>query len=116
MNLKYTIINHTEDSVLIEMLLTKDLPMFDGHFNGVAIMPAVAQLYIVEKIARKELNVKGMFASMNQIKFVGPISPNITIQIKISYNVYKQRVLFEYSDKAVLKSKGSLTYKTREKP
>jgi len=112
MHFDHSLINHNNDSIIIEMPLSKDMIFFDGHFRAVAIMPAVAQVFIVEKMAKKYLGLTGKFISMRQLKFSGPIcpSPDTTILINIIFNKSKQQIIFEIHENAMLKSKGRLNY------
>lgn len=112
MHFNHTLIKHNTDSIVIEVPLSKDMIVFDGHFRTVAIMPAVAQIYIVEKMARKYLGLTGKFTSMRQLKFSGPICPrpNTSILINIIFNKSKQQIIFEIHENETLKSKGRLNY------
>ena len=112
MHFNHTLIEHNTDSIVIEMPLNKDMNIFDGHFQRVAIMPAVAQIYIVEKMARKYLGLTGKFISMRQLKFSGPICPHpdTTILINIIFNKSKQQIVFEIHENETPKSKGRLNY------
>ncbi len=110
MKFEYKIIKKTDDQLSISVELFKTMDCFDGHFEEVSIMPAVAQLYIVEKIAKKYFKQLVAFKGLQQVKFVGPICPDTEVTINIDVDVRKQQLTFEYQDTGVIKSKGKLNF------
>jgi len=114
MKFEYEIIEKSMNQLKIQLPLSKDLDCFDGHFNQMMIMPAVAQLYIVEKICQEHFNQLNDFEKMNQVKFVGPICPDTIVIINITLNFEKQLVSFEYKEKDQLKSKGHVHYSRKK--
>ncbi len=94
----YKIINKTNSDLKVELTLEPSLVYFDGHFDGFPILPAVAQLFIVEQIAKKELLINTEFKDMKKVKFRNPIKPNMTIFINLQYDKEKKYLTFSYND------------------
>ena len=94
----------------VEINVSADLDFFDGHFDQVAILPAVAQLFMVKKLADKHLSVNGSFAGLRQIKFKSPIKPNPRTILFIEHKVAQNQLFFKYEHLGQLKSKGILQF------
>ena len=114
MKFDYKIIEKTEDYLKVSVELLKTMDCFNGHFNEVAIMPAVAQLYIVEKIAKQNFKHLDSFTGLQQVKFVGPICPDTQVIINIEFNQLKQQIAFDYHQGKIQKSKGKFNFLIRQ--
>ena len=116
MKFEYNIIEKSSNQLKVHLPLNEDMDCFDGHFDQIAIMPAVAQLYIVEQISKKHFKQLAGFERMNQVKFVAPIFPDSIVVINIRIDFEKQLVFFEYKDKdkEQLKSKGNIYYSRKQ--
>ncbi len=84
-------------SISLKLQLTTDLDFFDGHFEQMAILPAVAQLFMVKKFADRYLNVTGHFVGLRQLKFKAPITPLTDTEVLIEYRVEQGKLLFTYT-------------------
>lgn len=101
-------------SIKVELKLTHELVYFDGHFDQMAILPAVAQLYFVKQLASKYLlAVDAVFYAMRQLKFKSPIAPNTTLELMLQYDAKLLKLEFEYKTGETIKSKGVLLFKDR---
>ena len=101
-------------TVQFSLMLTAELDYFDGHFENMPILPAVAQLFMVNKLAEKYTPINGGFTALRQLKFKSPITPNDEIKLTISYLRSRGQLTFEYSAMEQLKSKGTLVYQLDE--
>lgn len=110
MKFNYKIIAKDEYDLRVRLLLAPDMDAFNGHFETLPILPAVAQLYIVEKIAQMHFVDLGSFVSMQQVKFMNLISSGGTIDINICFDPHKQLLTFAYITKTETSSKGKLQY------
>ncbi|MCF6300475.1 MAG: hypothetical protein L3J52_05085 [Proteobacteria bacterium] len=110
MNFEYQIIEESEDNLNVQLFLKQNMDAFDGHFSGLPILPAVAQLYIVEKIAKTHFVNLGCFTAMHQVKFMNPISPGGVIEIALCWRPLKGLLTFAYILENEIKSKGRLQY------
>jgi len=99
-----------ELKLLTHIFLDGKMDVFNGHFNDFPLLPAVAQLYFVEKIAKAQITVLGKFEGMSQVKFMAPILPNNTVILKLNYDLNKKTLKFEYELDKKIKSKGLIKY------
>ncbi len=72
----------TAEMTLLVTLLPNNV-FFDGHFEGFALLPAVAQLFIAQTIAEQIWGDLGVFQSLRQVKFRDPIYPDTTLQLQV---------------------------------
>jgi len=114
MKFEYSIIEKSSNQLKAKVPLSKDMDCFDGHFDQVAILPAVAQLYIVEIISKEHFKQLADFERMNRVKFVSPICPDTIVIIDIRIEFGKRQVFFEYKEEDQLKSKGSIYYSRKQ--
>ncbi|MCB1582391.1 MAG: hypothetical protein R3E90_10895 [Marinicella sp.] len=99
-----------QPSLRLVLELDPELDFFDGHFEQVPILPAVAQLYIVNKLANQYFLINKGFCGLRQLKFMSPIQPKDPAQLHIQYNPLKEQLSFFYEVKGQVKSKGILLY------
>lgn len=78
------IIEQSDDSVLLEFLLDKDLFWFRGHFPVQPILPGVAQLDWVTKLANEHKLIEGSLKNIRQIKFTVPMVPQDRVRLLLS--------------------------------
>ena len=71
---------------------------FDGHFEEIKILPAVAQMDWVLNTLSDTLGVQLNMKGIPRFKLKNPIFPNVPVMVKIKYNKEKAQVLFEYFD------------------
>lgn len=90
--------------------LQPDLDFFDGHFEQVPILPAVAQLHIVHRLAQQYLQISQGFCGFRQLKFMSPIQPQAKAFLSIQFNRVKEQLSFCYEVDGKVKSKGVLLY------
>jgi len=89
------LIEKTDNSVILEFSVPDTSPYFDGHFPGLPILPAVAQMDLVMRFASSYLGTGVVLSEIRRIKFtkiVRPLMPlllnlakkNNTLSFKIS--------------------------------
>ena len=83
---------------------------FDGHFPEFKLLPAVAQVDMVMRLARNFLDVPKNVQKMNRTRFVNRVLPDVPVIVKITYSVDTNKVSFAITsiDGGTLYSKGSL--------
>lgn len=59
------------------------LPCFDGHFPGLPLMPAVAQLAMLQALLLRHSNWKRPIIGGSRLKFSAPIRPGDLIGIEL---------------------------------
>ena len=98
------------DSIRVKLSLPENLDFFDGHFDSLPILPAVAQLFIAKKIAEQLMHICGQFNGLKQLKFMSPISPNSDIELQLIYAAKECKLHFEYNLSGKIKSKGVFVF------
>ena len=63
--------------------VTADMPFFNGHFPGMPIMPAVAQIEMIRELLEKHADWNTIIAGGNGLKFSGRIQPNDSLTIRL---------------------------------
>ncbi len=115
---EYTVLenqHHIESPMLrFALVLDPELDFFDGHFEQVAILPAVAQLHIVHQLAQQYFEISKGFCGFRQLKFMSPIQPHDQAILSIEFNPIKEQLNFSYEVDAKVKSKGVLLYQLDE--
>lgn len=99
-----------------EILLSEDLVYFDGHFEQVAILPAVAQLHLAKQLFFRhyQASEKLAFGGMKQVKFVSPIQPDGNLSLSLQYVSAERCLTFVYTQHEQTKSKGRIQFINRE--
>jgi 3-hydroxymyristoyl/3-hydroxydecanoyl-(acyl carrier protein) dehydratase len=91
--------------------LPADLVYFQGHFDELPLLPAVAQLSrIVLPLARTEFPDLGPVRGLRRIRFRRPIGPNRTITIALSRAGL--RVSFEITLEGQVAASGALDFQS----
>lgn len=98
--------------VKIQVQLSRDLDFFDGHFDQVAILPAVAQLFMAQQYASKYLQFSAEFLGLRQLKFMSPITPETELELLLECHTDSNKLQFEYTSAAEVKSKGVFIFKS----
>lgn len=94
----------------VEISFAKDSVYFDGHFDEIAILPAVAQLFVAQNIAAIEFGELGRFNGLSQVKFKALIQPNHLLKLNLDYNKNTATLSFSYSYNDAVASSGKLKY------
>jgi 3-hydroxymyristoyl/3-hydroxydecanoyl-(acyl carrier protein) dehydratase len=92
--------------------LSPDLLYFQGHFDGLPLLPAVAQLSrIVLPLIRREHPDLGSVHKLRRARFRHPIGPNATITVTLSRA--ELRVSFEITLAREVAASGTLEFHPR---
>ena len=86
---------------------TAELPMFAGHFPGLPIMPAVAQLALLQALINQHSGWGTNFTGGSRLKFAARIQPGDTLTVTLQRSAEKVR--FSIDNATGLASKGTLT-------
>jgi acyl-coenzyme A synthetase/AMP-(fatty) acid ligase len=71
--------------VIAEIFLPETSGYFDGHFPAFKIFPGVAQVEVALRLGDRYFNTGLLVARAKRLKFSGPIFPNRTIRLDLSY-------------------------------
>jgi 3-hydroxymyristoyl/3-hydroxydecanoyl-(acyl carrier protein) dehydratase len=69
------VLEKSENSVTLEFTLPGTSPYFDGHFPGLPILPAVAQMEMVLRFAAEHLGTNVDVSEIGRIKFTNYFTP-----------------------------------------
>lgn len=86
----------TAEQLWVTLFLPAELAWFDGHFDSQPILPGIAQIEWVMHYAKKELHIQALFSSLEQVKFLSPILPLDTVELKLSWNNQSNTLKFSY--------------------
>ena len=64
-------------------LVAADLPFFNGHFPGLPLMPAVAQIEMIQALLEKHADWKSVISGGSGLKFTGRIQPDDSLTIRL---------------------------------
>ncbi len=93
--------------------LNRDLLYFDGHFDDRPILPAVAQLHLIDRLVKAYFESDLMFSGMKQLKFMSPILPGQSTVLRIEEK--KNNTFgFEFKTKETVNAKGLLCYQGQD--
>lgn len=86
--------------------IPKDSVYFEGHFDNIKILPAVAQIQIIYDVLKHYHQKEFYFKSANRIKFLNIITPGMKIYLRIKKE--GDKLSFEYSSFDKKFSSGSI--------
>ncbi|MGS0690564.1 ApeI family dehydratase [Shewanella sp. 0m-4] len=95
-----TIISHNSenDSVTWRLEIAADLVYFNGHFPEQPVLPGVTQLDWAIKLGCAHFGYPVNVASLEVLKFQQLMLPNSQVDLTISHNPAKAKLVFTYSD------------------
>ena len=98
---KVTWLSRTPDSGRASLAITANLAIFDGHFEGVPILPGVAQLDWAIALGRECFELPSQFLRVEALKFVLPVLPDANLLLDLSLNkkTAESSVSFRYYSK-----------------
>jgi 3-hydroxymyristoyl/3-hydroxydecanoyl-(acyl carrier protein) dehydratase len=91
-------------------LIPKDLIYFDGHFEKTPVLPGVVQVHWARKFALEYFEISARFSHLEVIKFSHIIQPNEIVDISLSYNEEKRKVVFSYSSEKGKHASGRICF------
>ena len=102
-------INHSEDGEILSgsCLVAADMPFFKGHFPGLPIMPAVAQIEMIQALLQQHADWNAVIAGGRGLKFTGRIQPDDSLTIRLQRRPSGD-ISFIVENKDTVVSKGSL--------
>jgi 3-hydroxymyristoyl/3-hydroxydecanoyl-(acyl carrier protein) dehydratase len=78
-------LQHSEDGDVLSCIcrVPADLPAFKGHFPGMPIMPAAAQIEMLDALLQQQTDWHAHISSGRGLKFSGRIQPGDTLAIRL---------------------------------
>ncbi|MDR1932588.1 MAG: hydroxymyristoyl-ACP dehydratase [Spirochaetales bacterium] len=105
------VLEKTGTSVTLEIVIPPGSEYFDGHFPEFKLLPGVAQLELVVRLASRYLGTGIYVPSAKRVKFSAAIRPGAALRLELSYTVEKHALAFKIasSNGAIVYSAGTLT-------
>jgi 3-hydroxymyristoyl/3-hydroxydecanoyl-(acyl carrier protein) dehydratase len=85
-----------------------DSRYFDGHFPGLRILPAMAQLDQVHELILKKFGGTSKIVSLHRVKFLSIVKPGTHLDVEVS--IAGHRFTFQVLNAGSVVGKGSGTY------
>ena len=83
-----------------KLLFPSTSDYYDGHFPEFKLLPAVAQVDMVLRLARNFLDVPKYIAKIHRTKFASPILPDVPVTVQITYDANSAKVAFSFTSVA----------------
>jgi len=102
------------DDVEVSVEVPADYVFFRGHFDGLPILPGVAQLTeIVVPLAKRRHPSLGALTSLDRVRFRRPVFPGETIRVALGGGP-SRKMTFELEVDGRVVANGSMTFEVRE--
>lgn len=85
-------------SVCLEVFISPESDFFDGHFPAFKLFPAVAQIYLVDRFAKKYLGLEGFAKEIKRVKFPSPVMPGATVLLSLEQDLLSGTLSFSICD------------------
>lgn len=105
-----TVIEQTENSISLKVLIPASSDYFDGHFPQFKLLPAVAQIDLVAHYAHKYFKTALSTPDIKRFKFSDKLLPDSTVVFSLKFDSEKNKVSFTVADFEGEKSYSSGTY------
>ena len=92
------------------MVVDADLLVFDGHFDGLPVLPGVAQLDWAVHFGRECFPLPAHFVRLDALKFQRPVLPGTTLQLSLTWRPEKHALSFTYTSEAGPHAGGSVVF------
>lgn len=94
----------------LEMSITPDLRVFDGHFPEAPVVPGVAQVDWAIAWGKEAFGNLGRFVRLDALKFQALLRPGHTAQLSLEWNAEKRVLTFKYASASDVFSSGRVVW------
>ena len=95
------------DVLSCHCVVKADMPFFNGHFPGLPLMPAAAQIEMIRELLERHADWNTPIKGGSGLKFSGRIEPNDTLSIRLQRQSSGD-ISFSIENKNTVVSKGTL--------
>lgn len=95
------------DALVCHCTVAADMPFFKGHFPGMPLMPAVAQIEMIRALIEKHAEWNTTITGGSGLKFSGRIQPNDRLIIRLQRRPSGD-ISFNIESRNAVVSKGTL--------
>lgn len=94
----------------VELYISSLLPVFDGHFREIPVLPGVAQVDWVMVIARKLFGISAPFQKMEAVKFHKVYQPGPLLSLHMQWHPERHMLSFRYESPNATHSSGRIFF------
>jgi 3-hydroxymyristoyl/3-hydroxydecanoyl-(acyl carrier protein) dehydratase len=98
------------ERVNIELEVSGELAVFDGHFPRTPILPAVAQIDWAVRFARAEFGLPARFHALRSLKFLAIVQPPVELTLDLKRAADGRSVAFTYLRGGTACSSGRIEF------
>ena len=92
------LISKNDNNCVLEFVIPLESDFFNGHFPEYKLLPAVAQIDLTTRFAKKYFDTPRYITHIKRAKFSNPIRPDTTIRLEMTYKKEKELIAFTMSD------------------
>jgi len=96
--------------VQLDLEITPELDCFEGHFDGLPLLPGVTQLHWAVMFGRRHFPLPPRFTHMSAIKFVRVITPCCRLVLSLEFEATRGELRFRYDLGDMPCSSGSVGF------
>lgn len=93
-----------------ELYVSPQLPVFDGHFREIPVLPGVAQVDWAVIFARRLFRFSGDFLRMEAVKFQKVYQPGPLLALHLQWNAERRMLAFRYESPNSTHSSGRIFF------
>lgn len=96
--------------IVLDLHVPSGLAFFEGHFPGAPILPGVVQVDWAVRLAKRYLPVAGVFSSLENLKFLAVVRPDVSLQLTLEWHAAQERLDFCYATSERRFSAGRIVF------
>ncbi|MBC8087902.1 MAG: acyl-CoA synthetase [Phycisphaerae bacterium] len=106
----FHVLSCSASEVAAELYVSPQLPVFDGHFRGIPVLPGVAQLDWVMLYGRKLFGIDTPYVRMEAVKFHRVYQTGPMLSLTMLWNAERRMLAFRYESPNSTHSSGRIFF------